>query len=120
MNNCIFCDWQVVGSSKTCYCNNKKILNYQEECIEQAKVERRTCKYKITIKENSMQGANCAKDKPKCPQCGSEMKLDDIDYNFKGCQNNYWTCENCETSAFERIRYGKAVSIEFDMGGDDL
>jgi len=49
----------------------------------------------------------------KCKFCESEMRLDDTDFNFKGNKDNYWVCDNCETTAFEKIRYGKSISVEF-------
>ena len=48
-----------------------------------------------------------------CKYCGKEMRLDDVDYNFKGNQDNYWLCDNCNASAFEKIRYGESVKVEF-------
>ena len=44
-----------------------------------------------------------------CKYCGKLMTLDDIDYNFEGNQNNYWTCFDCKSSCFEKIRYGKSI-----------
>ena len=50
---------------------------------------------------------------PRCPVCGEEMYLDDIDYNFDGNQNNYFICNNdCPTSAFQKVRYGKVIFEE--------
>ncbi len=47
---------------------------------------------------------------PKCPECKKKMKLDDIDADFKGCQDNYWVCPHCgKYSARQKIRYGKLV-----------
>ena len=48
-----------------------------------------------------------------CKYCGKKMRLDDVDYNFKGNQNNYWICDNCHAGAFEKIRYNKSVSVKF-------
>ena len=48
-----------------------------------------------------------------CEYCGTEMRLDDVDYNFKGNQDNYWICENCNARAIEKIRYSKSVSVKF-------
>lgn len=42
-----------------------------------------------------------------CNECGSEMYLDDKDYNFKGNYDNYWCCDKCTTSCIEQVRYGK-------------
>lgn len=46
----------------------------------------------------------------ECPKCGSELRLDDIDFNFKGCQDEYYFCsnENCKMSFFVKVRYDKA------------
>lgn len=49
-----------------------------------------------------------------CKYCGKKMRLDDVDYNFKGNQDNYWICDNCHAGAFEKIRYNKSVSVKFD------
>ena len=48
-----------------------------------------------------------------CKYCGKEMRLDDSDYNFKGNKENHWVCDNCNANAFEKIRYGKSVKVEF-------
>ena len=44
--------------------------------------------------------------------CKKEMRLDDIDYNFKGNQDEYYICDECGRSAVIKIRYGKVVGIE--------
>ena len=43
----------------------------------------------------------------QCSKCGSKMYLDDKDFNFKGCYDNYWCCPTCKTSCIEEVRYGK-------------
>lgn len=48
-----------------------------------------------------------------CIYCNNEMRLDDIDFNFKGNQDNYYICDCCHTTAYEKIRYGKSVSVEY-------
>lgn len=48
-------------------------------------------------------------ERPKCKKCGKEMRIDDVDYNFKGNQDNYWTCDNCNIGCMEKIRYGKSI-----------
>ena len=47
----------------------------------------------------------------KCKYCNANMLLDDVDFNFKGNQDNYWQCENdnCLASCFEKIRYGNSI-----------
>lgn len=42
----------------------------------------------------------------KCYYCGKEMELDDIDYNFKGNQDDYLICD-CGVSCIVKVRYGK-------------
>ena len=49
-----------------------------------------------------------------CKNCGNEMELDDYDFHFKGCKDNYWTCYPCNLIAIEKIRYGKQIKIEWD------
>ena len=52
---------------------------------------------------------------PHCPHCKLIMELDDIDYNFSGNQDEYWYCANydCDIHAFVKVRYGRAISVEF-------
>ena len=35
------------------------------------------------------------------------MFLDDKDFNFKGNYDNYWCCEECQTSCIEQVRFGQ-------------
>lgn len=42
-----------------------------------------------------------------CNECGSEMYLDDVDYDFPGKQDEYWHCIQCETSCILEIRFNK-------------
>lgn len=39
--------------------------------------------------------------------CGSEMKKNDVDFNFKGNKDIYWLCEQCLSKCIEKIQYGK-------------
>lgn len=50
-------------------------------------------------------------DKIKCVFCDKEMRLDDVDFRFKGCQDNYYVCDFCKSSAYEKIRYNKSIGI---------
>lgn len=54
------------------------------------------------------------KEKPKCKFCGKEMFLDDVDYNFKGNQDEYWSCidNHCNYYIIARIRFGKLWKID--------
>jgi len=56
----------------------------------------------------------------QCKNCDAKMRLDDVDYNFKGNQDNYWICDNCGTGCFEKIRYGKSCYKEFYREGEDV
>lgn len=53
-----------------------------------------------------------------CPLCKTELVLDDIDYNFKGNQNEYYFCPNCQVGAYVKIRYGKHISTDWDFSLD--
>ena len=48
------------------------------------------------------------RQKKTCKECGKEMYLDDIDFRFKGCFDNYFICENCQTSCIEEIRFNQS------------
>ena len=52
----------------------------------------------------------------ECKYCKTEMRLDDVDFNFKGNKDNYFICDSCHASALEKIRYGKTVNISFKQG----
>ena len=54
----------------------------------------------------------------ECKYCKVEMRLDDVDFNFKGNKDNYFICDNCKASALEKIRYGKTVSVLFTAAED--
>lgn len=43
----------------------------------------------------------------KCRECGSEMFLDDKDFNFKGNYDEYWLCFKCSTSCILEFRFSK-------------
>lgn len=49
----------------------------------------------------------------ECIKCKKEMRLDDVDFNFKGNKDNYWICDDCKTSCIEKIRYGKQIKVEW-------
>ena len=40
----------------------------------------------------------------KCRYCGAEMRLDDVDFNFKGNKDNCWICDvlECYASCIEK------------------
>ena len=47
----------------------------------------------------------------KCINCGTEMRLDDVDFNNKNYKDNYWVCDNCNTGTCETIRGGKVIKL---------
>lgn len=49
---------------------------------------------------------------PKCIYCHNEMIIDDIDYNFKGNQDEYFYC-TCGSALFRKIRYGKPLITSY-------
>ena len=53
------------------------------------------------------------KQKPICRDCNQEMVIDDIDYNFEGCQDEYWYCKKCGDALFIKIRYGKPCKSQY-------
>lgn len=52
--------------------------------------------------------------KLKCKRCSDELRLDGVDFHFKGCQDNYYICDNCHIGAVEEIRFGKSYRIIWD------
>lgn len=62
------------------------------------------------------------KDKQKkiCKEYGEKMYLDNIDYNFKGCFNNYFICENCQTSCKEEIRFNQSFQEHWHTENNDI
>lgn len=55
-----------------------------------------------------------------CPICNERFLVDDIDYNFKGCEDDYLYCEKCNINAFIKIRYGRPVKVEYSKDGEIL
>lgn len=52
-----------------------------------------------------------------CKKCGQKMRLDDVDFNFKGNKDNYFACDNCGCSCLEKIRYSKQARVMWDESG---
>ena len=44
-----------------------------------------------------------------CPYCESKLEIEDIDFSFKGCQDEYYLCTNekCNTAIRVKVRYDK-------------
>lgn len=52
-----------------------------------------------------------------CPRCKQLMVIDDIDFNFTGCQDEYYICV-CGLSSFVKVRYGNVCKrLYFDERG---
>ena len=57
--------------------------------------------------------------KCKCIKCGEDMIIDDCDYNFKGCFDNYWYCIKCDINCWEKVRFGNVCKRKyFDNNGE--
>ena len=50
---------------------------------------------------------------PQCPNCGNDMRLDDVDFHFAGCKDEYWYCDYCGWECVSRVRYGKPLDREY-------
>jgi len=48
----------------------------------------------------------------KCIKCGTTMILDDEDYQFKGCFDQYLYCPKCEVRGYTKTRYNKCILEE--------
>ena len=55
-----------------------------------------------------------------CKECGSEMYLDSKDYNFKGNYDNYWCCNQCQTSCIEQVRFNQSFKEIFHSENNDI
>lgn len=60
------------------------------------------------------------KQKKTCKECGEKMYLDDIDYNFKGCFDNYFICKNCQTSCIEEVRFNQSFQEHWHTENNDI
>lgn len=49
----------------------------------------------------------------KCRYCGNDMELDDCDYNFKGCEDDYFICD-CGGSCRVKIRYNRVCREDWE------
>ena len=49
----------------------------------------------------------------KCKYCGRDMALDDCDYQFRGCEDDYFICD-CGASCRVKIRYNRVCREEWD------
>ena len=47
----------------------------------------------------------------KCKQCGNLLVIDDIDYQFDGCQDEVLICNKCSLVYFVKVRYNKIYKV---------
>ena len=50
---------------------------------------------------------------PTCKKCDEYMYIDDIDWSFTGCQNEFWFCPKCNFSMEVIVRYNKVYGIKY-------
>lgn len=55
----------------------------------------------------------------KCPNCKINFLIDDVDFNFKGNENDYCYCEKCGLNALIKVRFGKVWKIEYYKEGEE-
>ena len=53
-----------------------------------------------------------------CQKCGNQVNVEDIDYQFDGCQDEYVFCEKCNEDIFVKVRYGKICRIHREKRED--
>lgn len=58
-------------------------------------------------------------DSMVCAECGAEMYLDDRDYRFNGCYDNYFACTECYTSCKEEVRFGQSFREHWHSENND-
>lgn len=46
-----------------------------------------------------------------CPYCGNLLEVEDIDFNFKGNQDEYLYCFECDRYFLAKIRYNKLYRL---------
>ena len=50
----------------------------------------------------------------KCRRCGNLLIVDDIDYQFPGCQDEVLWCEKCHRWYFVKVRYNKICKVTIE------
>ena len=55
-----------------------------------------------------------------CKECGSKMFVDTQDRHFKGNYDVYWSCEKCQTSCVEEIRFGQPFKENWHSENDGV
>ena len=54
-----------------------------------------------------------------CPRCQTKLVVDDIDFNFKGNQDESLICPNCLIYIYSKIRYGKICKVRIEEPNDE-
>lgn len=59
-----------------------------------------------------------------CPKCNKDLIVDDEDYQFKGCFDQWLICKtpNCPIHGFRKVRYNKCILeelSEYDENTDE-
>lgn len=47
-----------------------------------------------------------------CPICGCQLTEDDIKEMFRGCQDEYTYCPNCDKEYLTKVRYGEVFQTK--------
>ncbi len=56
----------------------------------------------------------------KCPKCNNNVLVEDVDYNFKGNEDDYCICDVCKVNFFIKVRYGKICKVEISKEDTEL
>ena len=49
-----------------------------------------------------------------CPKCNNILEVDDIDYDFKGKQDELLICNKCKKYLHVKVRFGKIWKITYE------
>lgn len=52
----------------------------------------------------------------QCKKCGHYVDLDDVDYQFQGCQDEYLYCPKCNEWIFVKVRFNKICRVRREKG----
>lgn len=56
----------------------------------------------------------------KCPKCNDNVIVEDVDYNFKGNEDDYCYCDNCKVNFLIKIRFSKIYNVEIFKEDEEL
>ena len=51
-----------------------------------------------------------------CKKCGQPIIIEDIDYSFRGCQDELLYCEKCKEWIFVKVRYNQICRVKREKG----